>query len=318
MRNGSGNGMAQKDPYEILGVSRTASQDEIKRKYRQLAKQLHPDRNPGNKQAEERFKELQAAYEVLGDPERRAQYDRFGAGGPRPDFHTWTSPGAGGPTPFDGIDIEFGDLGSIFEQFFRRPGTRRRTARVNRRPQPRGADLEVVVELSFEEAARGCKRDVVLSGGGGGGSQRIEVRIPPGVHDDQRIRVRGQGHAGPGGHGDLMIRCRVRPHPYFRREGDDVFLDLPLTITEAALGTKVEIPTLDGPTVVTVPPGTSSAKRLRLRGKGIRRPGAKSGDMYVVVRIVAPQRLTARARTLLRELSEEITDDPRSGLGWAV
>ncbi len=315
--------MAQKDPYEILGVSRNATQDEIKRKYRQLAKQLHPDRNPGNKQAEERFKELQAAYEVLGDPERRAQYDRFGAGGPRPDFHTWASAGgAADASPFEGIDIEFGDLGSIFEQFFRRsgPGSRRRTTRVNRRPQPqaRGADLEITLDLTFEEAARGCKREVVLRGGAGGGSQRIEVRIPAGVQDDQRIRVRGKGHGGPGGPGDLMIRCRVRPHPYFRREGDDVFLDLPLTITEAALGTKVEIPTLDGPTVVTVPPGTSSAKRLRLRGKGIRRPGGKTGDMYVVVRIVAPQHLTPKARALLRDLAAEIRDNPRRDLGWAV
>ncbi|MHC4091926.1 MAG: DnaJ domain-containing protein, partial [Planctomycetota bacterium] len=207
--------MKQKDPYEILGVSRTAAPPEIKRAYRRLAKESHPDRNPGNKAAETRFKEVQAAYEVLGDPERRQQYDRFGAGGPPPDFQTWTT---GGPSPFEGVQFDFGggDLSSIFEQFFRRPGTRGRSRRAAGRPRPRGADLEHTIDLGFDEAVRGTSREIRLQAAGSNAhTQRIEVRIPAGVADNQRVRVKGKGHEGPGGSGDLMIRCRVRPHPYF-------------------------------------------------------------------------------------------------------
>src|SRR5262245_21069784 len=175
--------MARKDPYEILGVSRTASQDDIRRAYRRLAKEHHPDRNPGDKSAEQRFKDIQAAYEVLGDPDRRKQYDRFGEGGPAPDVHTWSS---GGRSPFGGRGVEFNfdngdDLSSIFEQFFSRGGGtttrgRRRTAPASR---PRGADLEYAVDLTFEEAARGCARDVRISGATGGGAvEHISFRVP--------------------------------------------------------------------------------------------------------------------------------------------
>lgn len=307
--------MEQKDPYKILGVSRTSSQDEIKRAYRRLAKESHPDRNPGNKAAEARFKEVQAAYEVLGDPERRAQYDRFGAGGPPPDFQTWTT---GGAPPFEGVEFDFGgDLSSIFEQFFRRPGARG-ARRTTRRPRARGADLEHTVDLTFEEAVRGTTRQIRLQAGGPDGrSERIEFRIPAGVADNQRIRVKGKGHAGPGGPGDLMIRCRVHPHRYFRRDGNDILLDLPLSLAEAIGGAKIDIPTLDGITTISVPPGTSGGKKLRLRGKGIAtQGGAVQGDMYAVTRLVVPGELSSRARELLGQLADELKQKPRAGLGW--
>lgn len=307
--------MDQKDPYDILGVGRNASADEVKRAYRRRAKELHPDRNPGNKTAEQKFKEVQAAYEVLGDPQRRSQYDRFGAGGPPPNFHTWSSQAA---SPFEGAAFDFGDLGDlsgVFEQFFRRPGTRGRARRTSRRARPRGADIEHSIDLSFEEAARGTTRELRLSTGGA--IQRIEVRVPAGVANDQRIRVKGKGQEGPGGFGDLILRCRVRPHPYFRRNGNDILLDLPLSLREAALGAKIEIPTIDGVTRLTVPPGTSSGVKLRLRGKGIRdRQGGEAGDMYAVTRVVVPKELSARARGLFEELGDELNQDPRGGLDW--
>ncbi len=311
--------MTSKDPYEILGVPRTATQEEIKKAYRRLAKQYHPDRNPNDKSAEQRFKEVHAAYEVLGDPERRAQYDRFGAGGPAPDVRTWTT---GGGVSFEDIGFDFsslGDLTSIFEQFFSRAGARRSGARrgVAREPQVRGPDIEYTLELSFEEALRGTVRELVLSSPDfGQPSETIRVRIPAGVNDGQRIRVRGKGGLGPGGRGDLMIRCRVRPHPYFRREGDDIVLDRPLTFGEAALGASVEIPTPDGPTVVKVPPGTSAGTKLRLRGRGVRDARGQVGDLYAVVRIVVPKTLSARARELIRELEGELKQRPREEVGW--
>ncbi|MBU0637968.1 MAG: J domain-containing protein [Planctomycetes bacterium] len=312
--------MTKKDPYKILGVSGNATQDEVKRAYRQLAKKYHPDRNPNDGSAEANFKEVQAAYEVLGDPQRRAQYDRFGAGGPAPDIHNWAS---GGASPFEDMRVDFGgigDLTSVFEQFFSRGGARPRRRSTARQAQPRGADLEHVVELSFEEAARGTTRDVLLTAGGTGAQpERIEIRIPAGVNDGQRIRVKGKGQEGPGGRGDLMIRCRIRAHAYFRRDGHDILLNLPLTLTEAALGTKVEIPTLDGPAVVTVPPGTSSGTKLRLRGKGVRdQRSGDVGDLFAVVRIIAPRRLSTRARELLEQLRDEVDEQPRRNAGWPV
>jgi curved DNA-binding protein len=306
--------MTSKDPYAILGVERQASAEEIKRAYRRLAKEYHPDRNPGNKSAEQRFKEVHAAYEVLGDRQRRAQYDRFGAGGPAPQFYAWT---ADAGAPYEGARFDFdslGDLTSIFEQFFARAEPRGRQRRGSRTARPRGADVSAVVELSFEEALHGTARELVLAESGQGGqTERIEVRIPPGVHDGQRIRVQGKGQAGPGGPGNLMILCRIRTHPIVRLEGRDVLLDLPLTFTEAALGASVEIPTPDGPTVVKVPPGTSSGTKLRLRGRGMPegRGGAR-GDLFAIVRIVAPKQVSPPARRLLEELERELAQKPRT------
>lgn len=315
--------MTNKDPYDILGVSRKATQDEIKRAYRRLAKQYHPDRNPNDKSAEGRFKEVRAAYEVIGDPRRRAQYDRFGAGGPAPDIHAWATGrrGVADDIPFDFGSI--GDLTSIFEQFFRRGmggKTRsRRSPRDSPRTAPRGGDIEHTVELSFVEAVQGTVRDVVLTSPGPDRTEeQIRFRVPAGVADGQRVRVRGKGQEGPGGRGDLMIRIRARSHQHFRREGLDLLLDLPLTFAEAAQGTQVEIPTLDGATVVKVPAGTSGGTKLRLRGRGVRdaRSG-KTGDLYASVRIRVPKDLSPRARQLVQDLDRELNQRPREELGWS-
>jgi curved DNA-binding protein len=311
--------MPSKDPYEILGVARDASREQIRRAYRRLAKEYHPDRNPGDASAEQRFKEVQAAYEVLGDAQRRAQYDRFGAGGPAPEFHTWS---ARGPEDFADFHFDFGSLGdlsSIFEQFFQRgPAAGRSSARRVRaaRSGPPGADLERAVEISLEESIRGTTREVVLQGESGYPRERIEVRIPPGVADGQRIRVRGKGQHGSGGRGDLLILCRLRPHPYLRREGLDLLVDLPLSFPEAALGTTADVPTLDGVMRVKVPPGTSSGARLRLRGRGAHDPRTgRIGDLFAVVKILVPRNLSPRARQLIEQLEAELTDKPRAGVG---
>lgn len=311
--------MPSKDPYEILGVAREASQEQIKRVYRRLAKEYHPDRNPGDKSAEQRFKEVQAAYEVLGDPQRRAQYDRFGAGGPAPEFHTWSTRA---PEDSAGFHFDFGSLGdltSIFEQFFQRgPGGVRSSARRTRAVDngPPGGDLEHTIEISLEESVRGTRREVVLHGQDGLQRERIEVRIPPGVADGQRIRVRGKGQPGPGGRGDLLIVCRVRPHPYVQREGFDLLVDLPLSFAQAALGTTAEVSSLDGVIRVKVPAGTSSGARLRLRGRGVRDPRTgQVGDLFAVVKIVVPRTLSPRARQLIEQLEAELKDKARADVG---
>lgn len=321
--------MSAKDPYEILGVARTASADEIKRAYRRLAKQFHPDHNPGDKSAERRFKEVQAAYEVLGDADRRQQYDRFGAGGPRPHFEQWSAGGAGGMPGGASVNFGgFGDLADIFEQFFNRGGGAvggaararggRRGGGATTRPRATGENVEHELAISFNEAARGAKRQIELSDGGAV-PERIEVRIPAGIEDGQRIRLAGRGQAGPGGRGDLFIRCRVTPHAYFRREGRDVLLDLPLTVPEAISGARVDIPTLDGVMRLTVPPGASSGTRLRLRGKGAGDPhGGEMGDMYAVIRIVVPRDATEALRAWVTEHAAEFGGNPRAGLGWTI
>lgn len=313
--------MSEKDPYAILGVGRDASADEIKRAYRRLAKEHHPDRNPGKKSAEQKFKEVQAAYEVLGDPERRAQYDRFGAGGPAPQYQQWASHGPDQSSVHFNFD-NLGDLSSIFEQFFRRGAAETHTARGPRsRARPArepGPDLETEVELDFMEALRGTTREISLSGGAGHAVEHIEFRVPPGVHDGQKIRLRGKGHHGNGVRGDLIITCRVRPHPHFRREGLDLLVDLPLSFPAAALGTTAEVPTPDSVARVKVPPGTSSGARLRLRGKGVHDPrSGQTGDLLAVVKVVVPRELTPRARQLVEQLERELSGAPHAGVGEA-
>lgn len=327
--------MAERNYYQVLGVSRTASAAEIKSAYRKLAKQYHPDRNPGNKDAETRFKEVQAAYDVLGDAEKRKLYDQFGQAGvgQAPGSPGWRA-GADGQRAYTwrsggGPDIPVEDLDDLFS-FFAGSGQRRTSAspfedfigksagRRRRPPQeqaPVGRDIEHPVSLSFDQAIRGTKLELSLMPAGGGSPAKVEVRIPPGVSEGQRIRVRGKGQPGrpPG---DLYIICQVQPHAYFRRVGDDIYLDLPLTLSEATLGTRVEIPTLDGRTVLTVPEGTSSGARLRLKGKGVQPAGDKPrGDQYAVIRIVPPKDLSPRQRELVEEL-KRLEKSPRDQLGW--
>jgi curved DNA-binding protein len=313
--------VASQDYYEALGVPRDASQDDIRRAYRNLARRMHPDVNkePG---AEDRFKEFSEAYEVLRDPEKRAQYDRYGA--------NWRAAGAEPPDgrggSGDGFDprgagfrdvrVDFGeggfsegDLGDIFGDFFGR-----RAGRGGRGGfegfSLRGSDHEAELELSLEEAAAGGRRRLSLGDG-----RELEVDIPRGVRDGQRIRLAGEGGPGSGGgeSGDLFLRVRLRPHPLFRVEGRDLFVDLPVSPWEAALGAEVPVPTLTGRARVKVPPGSSSGRRLRLRGQGLPAPDGRGGDLYAVVSIEVPKRLTKRERELFEELGSVSKFDPRRG-----
>jgi DnaJ-class molecular chaperone len=304
-----------RDLYEVLGVARNASEAEIKKAYRKLARQHHPDRNPGDKQAEARFKEVQDAYDILGDKAKREQYDRFGFAGPGPGLGGFG--GAGGPgggrtfhweggVPFGGqggIDLESilrqfggGGAGPDVEEAFG-PRTRGRT----RRQRP--AETESEITIPFETAALGGSVSLSIDG------REVTVKVPAGVEEGKKLRLAGQA---PGG-GDLLVKLRIAPHPYFRREGSNLILDVPMTITEAALGTKVDVPTLDGARLtVKVPPGTSSGARLRLRGKGV-----AGGDQYIEIKIVAIIPADERSRELLEEFARRNPQNPRANLPWS-
>lgn len=318
--------MGQRDYYEVLGVSSSASPEEIKRAYRRLAKKHHPDRNPDDASAGERFKEIQEAYDVLGDAEKKEQYDRFGrADGPQWQHapgsrHTYTSSGAGPTVNIEDVEDIFrhfagGGPESTFESFFSSPGKRRRGG-----PRPRRRDVDRPVNLSFEQAAHGAMLEIDVPGTNDTPHETIKVKIPAGVRDGQRIRVKNRGQSVPGGGppGDLYLVCYVRPHKFFQREGLNLILPVPVSISEAVLGGKVELPALGTETVtVTIPPGTSSGTKLRLKGKGLRdtRTG-KQGDMLAEIRIVLPENLKGEKRKRLEELAELLDYNPRDKLEW--
>ncbi|HEV7450525.1 MAG TPA: J domain-containing protein [Pseudonocardiaceae bacterium] len=317
-----------RDYYDALGVSRTASTEELQRAYRKLARQYHPDVNhdPG---AEERFKELSEAYSVLSDPDTRKRYDRFG-----PDFRqipegyetyagagragTRTSPGG---SPFGGgrvwVDSEGGerfgtggiDFDDLFSDLF---GSRGFGSRGAAGPIP-GADQEAELELSVEEAYSGGRRRITLSGAGEPTS--FEVTIPSGVTDGQRIRVAGAGGQASGGSaaGDLYLVVRIAPHPRYRVNGRDISVDLLLAPWEGALGATVSVLTPGGEAKVRVPPGSSTGRRLRLRGEGMPNPRGTPGDLYAEVKIMVPRKLTPRERELFEALRRDSTFDPRKG-----
>ncbi len=328
--------MAQRDYYEVLGVSRGAPNDEIARAYRRMAKKHHPDRNRDDPAAEKRFKEIQEAYDILKDARKRSLYDQFG----RDAAHgNWSSSGATGYTRATGPhgqEINLGDLedlfsvfgegtnrgqsGSPFDPFFGRSTGRRWGPGVG--PAIPGQDIEHRVQLTFDQAVHGTELQLTLTptDASGGRPERIDIRIPAGVEDGQKIRVRGKGGRGSRGGppGNLYVICRVGPHPYFRRAGADVYLDVPLSLTEAALGATVEVPTVQGSASVRVPPGTKSGTKLRLRGRGIARSkGDGHGDHYAVIQIVPPSELTPRQRELLESLAAETESDPRASVDWA-
>jgi DnaJ-class molecular chaperone len=320
-----------KDLYGVLGVARDADEDTIRKAYRKLARRHHPDVNPDDKAAEEKFKDITHAYDVLSDPEKRRNYDEFGEislqGGfdaekarrAREAFSSrFARGGPQGPAGFEGIGeegAELGGLDDLFTDLFSRRGWG------DLRRERRGADLEAELELDFVDAARGGERRLAIARPMADGSVREEtvtVRIPPGVADGGRIRLRGKGGEGRGGAppGDLYARIRVRPHRFFHREGRDLHLDLPVTIGEATLGAKVEVPTLEGRVTLTIPPGTDSGAKLRLRGKGVPHPsGGAPGDLYVVIQIRVPRDLSPQAAAKLRELAKFDPPDPRKDLG---
>jgi curved DNA-binding protein len=315
-----------RDFYQALGVPRTASQDEIQRAYRKLARAYHPDVNK-DPEAEERFKEVSEAYDVLSDPEARRRYDAFG-----PEFRQvppdvdpeawarsragagragagrgWTGAGAGGGAGWagaEGIDIEdlFGDLFGG-----------RAAGRSGRGRGPiAGADQEAELEVTVEEAYRGGRRSITLSGLGG--PRTLEVSIPPGVTEGQRIRLAGQGGRGRDGApaGDLYLIVRLAPHPRYQVSGRDLTVELPLAPWEAALGTVVPVDTPAGEAKVVVPPGSSSGRRLRLRGRGLPNPRGTPGDLYAEIRIMVPTQLSGEERRLFEELAAVSDFNPRS------
>ncbi|MBO2448624.1 DnaJ domain-containing protein [Actinomadura barringtoniae] len=327
--------MAVRDPYEVLGVSRTASQDEIQGAYRKLARKHHPDINKAP-EAEERFKDISEAYAILSDPEQRRRYDAFGADfrqvPPDVDPETWArsrqragarsgarSGGASGfrdggvggagfrdggfETRFgEGVDVDLEDL--LGGMFGGRRGGR------GWGPVP-GADQEAELELTVEDAYRGGRRTLTFDGPGGG--RTVEVDIPAGVTDGQRIRLAGQGGRGDGGasDGDLYLVVRIAPHPRYRVDGRDLTVELRLAPWEAALGTSVPIETPGGRATLRVPPGSSSGRRLRLRGRGLPNPRGKPGDLFAEIRIMVPPKPTDEERRLFEELAKVSTFDPR-------
>jgi curved DNA-binding protein len=298
-----------RDYYEVLGVPRGAGDQEIRSAYRKLAREYHPDVNK-EPDAEDRFKEVSEAYEVLRDPEKREKYHRLGANWKAGEDVSGASGFGGGDGQGFGGGQGFGDgagFSDFFESFF---GGRRGASTGFEGFSMRGGDQEATIEVTLEEAARGGKRKISLGDG-----RDFEVRIPPGVRDGQKIRLAGQGGEGAGGGpaGDLYLRVRIKPHPRFRREDDNLVVEVPVAPWEAALGATVPVPTLDGSAKVKVPAGSSSGRRLRLRGEGMPGPGGRKGDLYASVRIVVPKRLDKRERELFEELAAVSRFDPRQG-----
>lgn len=339
-----------KDYYAELGVSRNATDDQIKAAYRKLARKHHPDLNPGDKAAEERFKQLQSAYDVLSNPENRKLYDQYGDNwrvvqqtgqAPPPNWEEF-SPNEQQARGFDFSGFDFsgfrpgtrGEGFDVFEQLFGGAGRARQTG-----PR-RGGDVEAELELSLEEAHVGGRRTLQLQSAeicptchgtgmvnedqvcptcGGRGQilkpKTIDVNIPAGMRDGSSVRLAGKGNAGSSGGpaGDLYLHIRLRPHPTFRVQGDDVEIELPLSPWEAVLGAKIEVPTLDGKVEMNVPAASQSGQRLRLRGQGLNKRKGGRGDEYVRLNIRVPKTVSADERRLFEELKRMSTFNPRAG-----
>lgn len=285
------------DPYSVLGLARTASDDDIRRAFRRLAKELHPDVNPGNAAAVERFKRVSAAYDILGDPPRRAAYDRgeIDASGEPRRAHQHAGAGRNGP--------EFG-FSDIFSDLFGQRGPRGPGAGFSLR----GQDMRYTLDVDFVEAVLGARKRVTMPEGG-----QLDLTVPEGVTDGQVLRLKGRGGPGirGGEPGDALVEVRVRPHPHFKRQGDDILLDIPITIDEAVLGGKIEVPTPAGRVALNVPKGTGSGRAFRLKGKGARN-GATGlyGDQIVTVRIVLPESVDDSLAYFLAEWRKKHAYDP--------
>jgi len=297
-----------KNPYDVLGVKRDASEDEIRRAYRRLAKQFHPDLNPGNQQAEARFKEIGAANDILSDKDRRARFDRGEideSGAERPPQHPgWRgfAEGPEGAKYYSSENIAPGDLDDLFAMFSR-GGFRERAGDV----KMRGPDSHYGLTVEFLDALNGATKRIAFAP-----DKTLDVTIPPGLKDGQILRLAGQGGEGMGGgpKGDALIEVHVAPHPLFRRVGDDIELELPVTLAEAALGGKIAVPTPTGAVTMTVPSGSNTGTRLRLKGKGAPRPGG-AGDEYITLKVALPDKPDRELAEFLRSWETKHPYDPR-------
>ena len=313
------------DLYSTLGVARGASEADIKKAYRKLAKELHPDRNKDNPSASDRFSKVTQAYDILTDKDKRAQYDRgeidedgnprspfgFGGGGGGPQ------PGAGGYRRANGMDFDIGgeaaDLSDLFEGLFGGATKRNRGGfgGFGRRAPPpqRGADAAYRLDVAFEDAAALKDQRVRMASG-----KALDIRLPPGVEDGTKIRLAGQGQAGPAGNGDAIVTIAIRPHRFFRRDGDNIRLDLPISLDEAVLGAKVRVPTVDGAVMLSVPKGSTSGRVLRLKGKGFTAKDGRRGDQLVMLMVDVPADDSELAK-FLEGWSGKGRGNPRKALG---
>jgi DnaJ-class molecular chaperone len=306
------------DPYSVLGVARGASEAEVKSAYRKLAKELHPDRNKDNPKAAERFAQVTAAYDLLSDKDKRARFDRgeidadgnpsapFGFGAGRAGAGGYRQAGGGG---FD-AGFDAADFGDIFEGLFGRGagGFTSGMGGARRAPPPRGGDVAYRLKVPFEDAAALKAQRITLKDG-----STLDLKLPPGLADGKQMRLSGKGDAGPGGHGDAIVEIAIQPHRFFRREGEDVLLDLPITLAEAVLGGKVRAPTVDGPVMLNVPAGSSSGRVLRLKGKGFTKKSGERGDQLVTLLVDVPAE-DAELRTFVEGWAGA-DRNPRAALG---
>ncbi|MGH7901220.1 MAG: DnaJ C-terminal domain-containing protein [Thermodesulfobacteriota bacterium] len=299
----------KKDFYKTLGVSKNATKDEIKKAYRKLAKQYHPDLNPGNKEAEQRFKEIQEANEILSNDEKRKAYDIYGAadfqpGGERTTWR-WSQ------EPPGGFDFNVGDVGGFEDLFGEIFGSREAPWRVS----GRGKDIEYQVTIDFQTAIRGGSRDITISKHTKDGNiitDTINVKIPSGVDDRSRIRIKGKGEEGKKSTGDLYLRVKVQPHPIFVRKQNDIYVDIPVTFYEAVLGASVAVPTIDGSATLTIPSGVQSGTKLRLKGKGVENLRTRQrGDQYVVISVVMPEKINEATKKRFEEFKTSNPYNPR-------
>lgn len=325
---------AARDYYKILGVSKNASKEDIKKAYRSLARKYHPDLNPDDKMAEEKFKELQEAHEVLSDEEKRKTYDMFGSAEFRPGGQTtWRRAGDPGGSSYQYTysSKDFPGFEDIFKDIFGfrgDPRARRGAGRgaggtfrdifsyASREKPTKGKDLEYQIEIDFNTAIEGGVRDISISRQKLNNviTEKLSVKIPAGVATGSKIRVQGKGESGgKGDKGDLYLRIKVKPHPIFKRKQDDIYLELPITYYEAALGKQVDVPTIDGTAKVSIPSGVQNGTKLRLKGKGVQNVKTKArGNQYVEIKIVMPDNIKESDKELFEKLAESNPYDPRT------
>ena len=298
-----------KDPYEILGVTRTASSDDIRKAYRLLAKKLHPDLNPGNKGAEERFKEVSLANDILSDPDKRKRFDSgeidaLGAERPQQKYYKDFAAEAAAGHPYENPSgfADFADADDVFAELFRRQARQSRRAR--------GADLQYRLTIEFLDAVVGASKRLTLPDG-----RTLDVTIPPGIQEGQVLRLRGKGapSAGEGETGDALVEISIKPHRFFTRVGNDIHVELPVTLAEAYLGSSVRVPTPTGPVMLTVPKGSNTGAVLRLKGKGVQRRGGH-GDEIVKLKVMLPSDRNPELETFLANWAHAKSYDPRKDM----